>query len=73
MVGCNGVNARAPALTPPPRPELVAVDPEQWRVIPADIRAVLTENQKKIHQYVSQLELLLRAYEDWRTTGSNDE
>lgn len=70
VAGCRQTRARAPELRPPSRPELTSLTAEQWRAIEPETRVVLTDNQEKIHQYVEQLELLLLAYETWRTSGS---
>ena len=70
VAGCCQTRARAPELRPPPRPELTSLTAEQWRSIAPEARVLLTKNQELIHQYVEQLELLLLAYENWRTSGS---
>jgi hypothetical protein len=70
LAGCNGVNARAPALTLPERPELTRIQPERWRAVDPETRVVLTENQEMIFEYVDKLERMMLAYEAWRTGGS---
>lgn len=65
--GCNGVKTWAPELTPPERPELLAISPEEWAAIPPSVRETLTENQIRIYRYVAQLELIIDRYGAWRT------